>query len=68
MAYSTINFKTKKAFKLAVMEGKEVRIFSPGPFPVADNGNVCIEGPHYPEAHKWYASCTIENGIIKTVK
>ncbi len=32
------------------------------------NGTVGVEGPHYPQPHKWYAECTVENGIIVKVK
>lgn len=68
MAYVDPNFKTKKALKEAVLNGEHVMVFSPGPFPVSQNGNVAVEGPHYPEPHKWYAQCTVENGIVKAVK
>ncbi len=62
--YVTPNFKTKKAFKDAVAKGDLVRVFSPGPFPAPTHGEVAIEGPHYPEPHKWYAQCQVEGGIV----
>jgi hypothetical protein len=66
--YTRINFRTKKALKEAVASGQEVDTFQPGGiFPAQTDGQVCIEGPHYPEPHKWYASVLIENGIIKKV-
>jgi len=68
MAYTTTNFKTKKAFKDAVASGKEIRLFSPGMFPPNQNGRETVEGPHFPEPHRWYASVTVENGVVKTVK
>jgi hypothetical protein len=46
MAYTSINFKTKKELKEALKKGKQIGIFSPGPFPVTQNGRVGIEGPH----------------------
>ncbi len=68
--YASINFKSKKALKEAIANGKKVSVFQPGPFggnePV--NGKVTLEGPHYPEPHKWYAQATIENGYIVSVK
>jgi hypothetical protein len=67
MAYASINFKTKKALKTAVAEGKKVQVWSPGPFPVDQNGRVSIEGPHYPEPHKWYATAIVEDGLIVKV-
>ena len=66
--YCSPNFKTKKALKEAISEGKKVTVFSPGPFPANQNGIEYIEGPHYPEPHKWYASVVVENGIIVKVK
>jgi hypothetical protein len=68
MAYTTINFKTKKALKEALAAGKQIGVFSPGPFPVKQNGTVSLEGPHYPEPHKWYASATVKDGYIVSVK
>ena len=68
MAYTNENFKTKKALKEAVARGDNVGVWSPGPYPVADNGTVYIEGPQYPQPHRWYANCTIVNGLITTVK
>ena len=62
------NFKTKKAFKEAVKKGDKIEAFQPGPFPPTVNGRACIEGPHYPEAHKWYAEVTLIDGIVQTVK
>lgn len=72
--YTAINFKTKKAFKEAVKkykngEGPAVTVYQPGGvFPDKKDGNVCIEGPHSPEPHKWYASCTIKDGIVQDVR
>ena len=59
------NFKTKKALKAAVKEGKKVTVSNPGPFggPPA-TGRVCVEGPHYPEPHRWYAQVDIEDGFV----
>ena len=71
MAYTSINFKTKKALKEAVAEGKKVTVFQPGglfPDPTFP-GTCCIEGPHYPKPHMWYAIVTMdEKGFIVKVK
>ncbi len=66
--YCSPNFKTKKALKEAIAKGQKVTVFSPGPFPANQNGIEYIEGPHYPEPHKWYATAVVENGIIVKVK
>jgi hypothetical protein len=66
--YVSPNFKTKKALKEAVAAGKTVSAYSPGPFPCPENGRISVEGPHYPEPHKWYASIQVENGrVIKVL-
>jgi hypothetical protein len=67
MAYTTIDFKTKKALKDALKEGEEITVYSPGPFPVPHNGTVSLEGPHYPKPHTWYASATLVDGKVVKV-
>jgi hypothetical protein len=64
--YTDTNFKNKKALKEAVAEGKAIRVFQPGPFGGNEtkDGMVALEGPHYPQPHKWYARATLCNGII----
>lgn len=72
--YTYTNFKTKKQFKEAVAQGKQVRIYQPGgiftpPDSASDyTGTATVEGPHYPEAHKWYATVELVNGIVVKVK
>lgn len=69
MAYTDTNFKTKKELKEAIKNGKEVRVFNPGiggTIPV--NGSVYLEGPHYPELHRWYAQGTLKDGVLVSVK
>ena len=61
------NFKTRKALKEALVAGKKVSIFSPGPFPATMNGTEFIEGPHYPEPHRWYTKVAVENGYVVKV-
>ena len=67
--YTVKNFKTKKAIKEAVANGEEIRVYQPGPFGGNEptEGKVCIEGPHYPEPHKWYAEATLKNGLVVKV-
>lgn len=69
--YACTNYKSKKAIKEAIAaKGNAGRVFQPGPFGgnVPQNGTVCLEGPHYPQPHRWYATATIENGVIVKVK
>lgn len=68
--YTDINFKTKKALKEAVAAGKAVTVYQPGPFggSAPSDGNISIEGPHYPAPHTWYAQATLVNGVVTKVK
>lgn len=65
MAYTTFNFRTKKALREAFEAGREVTVFQPGCFgPNVKDGTVALEGPHYPKAHSWYATAIVEDGIV----
>jgi len=65
MAYTERNYRTKKELKEALERGEHVRVFQPGPFgPDVRDGNVALEGPHYPQAHSWYASATVKDCYI----
>lgn len=68
MAYVNPNFKTKKALKDALKEGKPVDVYQPGLGTVPTTGYVALEGPHYPAPHTWYAAGTMENGRLVKVK
>lgn len=59
MSYTLTNFRTKKELKEAVASGAKVRCYNPGPFPLTE-GRVTLEGPHYPEPHKWYAEARLD--------
>ena len=71
--YTCRNFKTKSELKKAVASyvagtGRPVEIYNPGPFGDAPtNGTVSIEGPHFPEPHKWYARATLVAGVVVKV-
>lgn len=67
--YTSTNFKSKKALKDAVAQGKEVTVYNPGiGGPPPREGVVTLEGPHYPEPHKWYAEATLKDGKVVKVK
>ncbi len=78
MAYTVVNFKTKKALKEAVaqyldrevIKGNPVRCYQPGLGPDLSNytGKITLEGPHYPKPHTWYAEAWLENGVVVKVK
>lgn len=66
--YTTKNFKTKKELREAVARGEKVTIFAPGLGTPKRDGQECLEGPHYPQPHTWYAEVCIVNGYIIKVK
>lgn len=65
--YVSPNYRTRKALKEAVTQGKQVEVYSPGPFPAKREGTEFVEGPHYPEPHKWYAKVEVVNGLVTKV-
>lgn len=69
--YTCTNYKTKKALKDAFLAGKRIEVFQPNSditgFAVPLNGRVTLEGPHYPEPHRWYAQAVIQDGAIVKV-
>lgn len=66
--YVSPNFKTKKAFKEAFLRGDKITVWSPGFFDAPLNGSCCIEGPHYPSPHTWFASIEVSNGLVSKIK
>jgi hypothetical protein len=80
--YTTKNFKIKAQLKAAVeawnrtqgtttpYPASPVTYFQPGPFGGNEpkDGTFCVEGPQYPEPHRWYATCTAKDGVIIKVK
>lgn len=70
MAYTTTNFKSKKAFKEAVARGESVGVYQLTPYgsETIIDGRVAVEGPHYPEPHRWYASVEVAAGRVVKVK
>jgi hypothetical protein len=65
--YVDPNLKSKKALKAAVKAGQRVRVFSPGPFPANADGEETVEGPHYPQPHRWYARVKVSGGLVVKV-
>ena len=66
--YTFTNYKTKKAMREAFKAGKKIEVFQPGGFfPGKTDGQVTLEGPHYPEPHRWYASVEIKDSVITRI-
>lgn len=68
--YTTVNFKTKKELKEAVASGAKLTYYQPGPFSsnVPTDGVISLEGPHFPEPHRWYAVAHVKDGFITKVQ
>ena len=66
--YTERNFKTKKDFRNAVLNGEKVTLYAPGLGEPKENGVEYVEGPHFPEAHTWYAQVEVKNGLVVKVK
>lgn len=66
--YSEVNFKTKKAFREAVLSGRKISLFAPGLGTPKENGKEAVEGPQYPEPHRWYASVEMAGGFVTKVR
>jgi hypothetical protein len=70
--YTERNFKSKKDLKAALTAGENVMVFDTaviGALPQSSiNGTVYLEGPHYPEPHRWYAQAKCESGRVVSVK
>lgn len=67
--YTTINFRTKKELKDAVKAGRKIRVYQAGGlYPAQCDGTVTLEGPHYPEPHRWYATAKVKDCVIISVK
>ena len=66
MACTETNYRTKKALREALAAGEAVRVYPLGPsgLPGVPDGRCGLEGPHYPAAHTWYASCEVRNGCV----
>jgi len=67
--YTHTDYKTKKALKEAFKAGERVTVYQPGPFgPDVKDGSGCVEGPHYPKPHTWYAAVVVKDGVIVKIK
>ena len=66
--YILSNPKTKKEVRTALKAGNLLEVFSPGPYPCPTNGFITVEGPHYPQPHKWYGVAEVKDGIVVSIK
>jgi hypothetical protein len=68
--YTSVNFKSKRELKEAIAAGRKISVYQPNQmFPVeTQNGKCYLEGPHYPQPHKWYAEGNLVDGYLVSVK
>lgn len=63
--YTDRNYQTKKALREAFAAGKSIGVHQPGGmFASKTDGPIALEGPHYPQAHTWYAEGEIADGLL----
>ena len=68
MPYTVTNYRTGKQLKEAVAAGERVEVYQPGPFgPDVKDGWCCLEGPHYPEPHRWYVGVEVKDGVVTKI-
>ena len=70
MTYTDRNFKSGKALKEAFQSGELIGVYQPGGMfgPEVKDGWTVIEGPHYPQPHKFYVQVEVKNGVIVEIK
>ena len=67
MAYTDVNYQSKKELKADFAAGKQIHCYQPGGiFPLKVPGRVYLEGPHYPKPHRWYAVALVDSNAIIT--
>lgn len=72
MAYTTRNFRSKADLKRALAAGDKVTVYQPNAVSASAEtprtGTVYLEGPHYPEPHRWYAQGEVKDGYLVRVR
>jgi hypothetical protein len=69
--YTHINFKTKKELREALKAGKKITVYQPNDIGYSappTQGTVYLEGPHYPQPHKWYATGHLIDGYLVSIQ
>ena len=68
MSYVDPNYSSKKLFRAAIAAGVKHRTYNPsGLWPTPQQGADVIEGPHYPQPHRWYAAVTVADGVVTKI-
>lgn len=69
MSYVYPNYKSKAALKRALVAGEKVICKDNTPFGyhLVAEGTAYVEGPHYPQPHKWYGKVICKDGRVISV-
>jgi hypothetical protein len=67
LMYVSPNFRSRKALLEALEQGKHVQLCPQGLESPVTDGTACLQGPHYPEPHRWYATATVKGGKIVAI-
>lgn len=66
--YVLPNYRSTRALAKALTEREmQVRVFSVELDPAPWNGDVVVEGPHYPERVQWRARVRVKDGEVVSV-
>lgn len=72
MAYTDKNYKTKKAIKDDIAKGVKITCHQPNGdltgVSAPTDGRIFLEGPHYPQPHRWYAEGEMKDGYLVRIK
>lgn len=66
--YTSKDYKSGAELKRDLKAGVKVTCYSPGMFPCPKNGEISLEGPHYPKPHTWYLTGQMKDGVLVSVK
>lgn len=73
MAYTTKNYRSKKQLVEDFKAGKQIEVYQPNAditgYDLKGPCETTIEGPHYPEPHRFYVRVSVnENNVITAIK
>lgn len=66
--YVSPDFTSKAALKRAVAAGQRVTVFAPGLGQINPDGVNSVEGPHYPQPHRFCCTVECKDGVVIKVK
>jgi len=67
--YTSVNFRTKRELKLALIEGRLIQCEDQTPWGGRKimSGTATLSGPWAPKAHTWYATGVVEGGYLISI-